>query len=58
MTQYLFCSRCRRAKDRMVISNGYSYCLECIYTYTPAPTREELKKREDEALEGLSDLFG
>ena len=52
--QYLFCVHCQKAKDRMMIWKGDSYCLECLWKLGP----EQDKKREDEALEGLSALFG
>jgi len=42
----------------MIIANGNSYCVECRWNPAPFPTNEEAKKREDEALEGLSALFG
>ena len=42
----------------MIVSGGNSYCLECMYTSTPALTHEESKERERQALEGLSELFG
>ena len=42
----------------MIVSGGNSYCLECMYTNPPALSYEESKMREEEALAGLSELFG
>ena len=41
----------------MIIYNGNSYCLECMFTVTPELSAKERNTREKEALEGLSELF-
>ena len=46
--QYLFCTMCFKAKDRMIIRGGNSYCFDCLQITQP---------KRDEDPEGLSALF-
>lgn len=54
--QYIFCTRCLRAKDRIVVIKGDSLCLECAYTPRIIDSSEVIENKAH-ALGGLSELF-